>query len=213
MSIFGDNIARLRADMGYSQRDLAKLVGVSAGTVAAWEARNTVPGIETLNRICAVLNVRGGDLFSDVAMSSREEWRPVDVPVFGHIAAGNPVDMEDSDFSYFAPAGLVKSHPHAFYLKVDGESMNRVLPNGSYALVDPDMREPVVDGRLYAVCVNGYSATVKRVKNLGNGVELVPDSTDPTFHSVVYDATLDGTDTITVIGEVVWYTLPFDWSF
>ena len=89
--------------------------------------------------------------------------------------------------------------------------MNRVLPNGSLALVDPDMRE-VVSGMVYAVCVNGYDATVKRVRRLENGVELVPDSTDPTFHPVVYDSTVPDTETITIIGRVVWYTVPFDFE-
>lgn len=89
--------------------------------------------------------------------------------------------------------------------------MNRVLPNGCYALVDPDDREPV-DNQAYAVCVNGYSATVKRVRRLANGFELVPDSTDPTYRPMVYDYGVEGTDEITVIGRVFWYTLPFDWT-
>ena len=50
------------------------------------------------------------------------------------------------------------------------------------------------------------------MRKLSNGFELAPDSTDPTFRSVVYDYGIEGTETITVIGRVVWYTLPYDWD-
>ena len=110
------------------------------------------------------------------------------------------------------PAEIRRRHPNAFFLTVDGESMNNVLPNGCYALVDPEKKSPVVDGTAYAVCVNGYDATIKRIKQLENGVELIPDSKDPTFHAQVYDKTVEGTESITIIGEVVWYSIPFDFK-
>ena len=63
------------------------------------------------------------------------------------------------------------------------------------------------------MAVNGNDATIKRVKKLSNGFELVPDSTDPTYKPKVYDYGEDGTEEITVIGRVVWFCVPFDWNF
>jgi repressor LexA len=91
--------------------------------------------------------------------------------------------------------------------------MSRVLPNGCYVLVDPDQREPIVNGRPYALCVNGYDATVKRVRQLANGLELIPDSLDPTYRAQVFDSGVEGTETITIIGRVVWHTFPYDWEY
>lgn len=105
-----------------------------------------------------------------------------------------------------------EEYPDAFLLRVEGESMNRVLPNGCYALVDP-CSDVERDNQPYAVCVNGYDATIKRVHKLNNGFELVPDSTDPTFKPAIYDYGVEGTETITPIGRVVYYVLPFDWDF
>ena len=133
------------------------------------------------------------------------------VPLFGRIAAGEPLYMDKVDNHVLTPKELTRKYPHAFFLTIDGESMNRVLPNGCYALINPDEKQ-VIDGVAYAVCVNGYDATVKRVRQLENGVELVPDSTDPTFHPMVYDHTVAGTESITIIGRVVWYTVPFDFE-
>lgn len=136
----------------------------------------------------------------------------VEVPLLGHIAAGIPIEMDLVETTVLCPAEIRRRHPNAFFLTVDGESMNNVLPNGCYALVDPEKKSPVVDGTAYAVCVNGYDATIKRIKQLENGVELIPDSKDPTFHAQVYDKTVEGTESITVIGEVVWYSIPFDFK-
>ena len=98
----------------------------------------------------------------------------------------------------------------AFYLRVKGESMNRVLPNGSYALVCPTSE--VVDGSVYAVSVGSSNATVKRVRKLNNGIALEPDSNDPTYKSQVFDYGDGERETLSVIGRVVWFCVPYDYE-
>lgn len=136
----------------------------------------------------------------------------VEVPLYGSIAAGQPMEMDEVDDTYPVPKKVIEKHPEAFLLRIEGDSMNKVLPNGSYALVDPcdDVEH---DGKPYAVCVNGYDATVKRVRRLNNGFQLVPDSDDPTYRPQTFDYNEPGTEQITVIGEVVYYVLPYDWGF
>lgn len=143
-------------------------------------------------------------------LRSDSESSYIDIPLYGSIAAGTPIEMMSVDDTYPVPIKMREKYPESFLLKVEGESMNRVLPNGSYALIDPT--QEVRDGKAYAVCVNGYDATIKRVKQLNNGFELAPDSTDPTYHSKTYDYGKEGTEEITIIGQVVWYCVPFDWE-
>jgi len=213
MTVFGDNVARLRLAMGMSQKDLAEKVGVSRATVAAWEVRDTLPNMNTMDKLQEILGVSAGQLFTPyVEASDSNDCTSKEIRVFGRIAAGTPIEMEEGDFVFPCPTHLIEKHPKAFYLQVEGESMSRVLPDGCYVLVDPEQRDPVVNGQVYAVCVNGYDATVKRVRKLANGIELIPDSLDPTYHSMVYDATVDGTETVTIIGRVVWFTVPFDFE-
>lgn len=136
----------------------------------------------------------------------------VDVPLLGSIAAGTPMEMVETDENHPVPTKVMEQYPDAKLLKVKGSSMNRILPDGCYALVDP-CDDVDRDNQPYAVCVNGYDATIKRVHKLANGFELVPDSTDPTYKPKVYDYGEPGTETVTVIGRVVYYVLPFDWGF
>lgn len=206
-------IAEARAAKGWSQQRLAEELGTTQQTVQRYEsgARDIKSSVilqlsETLGVTVSYLLGISEDAPSSCASSTR------DVPLLGSIAAGTPIEMRAVDNSFPVPARIMEQHPHAFLLRVDGESMNRVLPNGAYALVDPcdDVEQ---NGKPYAVCVNGYDATIKRVRRLSNGFELAPDSTDPTFRSVVYDYGVEGTETVTVIGRVVWYTLPYEWDF
>ena len=66
----------------------------------------------------------------------------VEVPLLGHIAAGVPIEMDVVEDHILAPREIRRRHPNAFFLTVDGESMNNVLPNGCYALVDPEKKSP-----------------------------------------------------------------------
>lgn len=213
MTVFGDNVAMLRLERDMTQLELAKKLGVSRGTVAAWEVRGTLPNMGTMDKLQEVFGVSAGELFTPhITARNDEDFSSVEVGVYGSIAAGTPIDMVEADYGFPCPSQLMREHPHAFYLKVEGESMSRVLPDGCYALIDPDQSEPVVNGKAYAVCVNGYSATIKRVRQLANGVELIPDSLDPTYRPKIFDRNVEGTESITIIGKVIWKTFPFDYE-
>ena len=135
-----------------------------------------------------------------------------DVPLYGSIAAGTPIEMIAVEDTQQVPEKVYAAHPNAFLLRVEGESMNRILPNGCLALVDP-CSEVDRDGYPYAVCVNGYDATIKRVRKLNNGFVLEPDSMDPTYEPQVFNYNEPDTMAVTVIGRVVFYVLPTDWEF
>jgi len=209
----------LRKLSGLSQIEMAEKLNVALGTYRNWEQCLNMPqDVSNIKEMANILHVSmealfGYDAFEPGALDEEmDEEQFVYVPLYGRIAAGQPLYMDAVEDHILAPREIRRRHPNAFFLTVDGESMNNVLPNGCYALVDPEKKSPVVDGTAYAVCVNGYDATIKRIKQLENGVELIPDSKDPTFHAQVYDKTVEGTESITVIGEVVWYSIPFDFK-
>ena len=203
-------IAEARVAKGWSQQDLADRMGTTQQTIQRYESGARDIKASVLIKLSATLNVTLSYLLG-MENSSIPNNDTVDVPLFGRIAAGMPIEMDAVDDTQPVPVKVHERHPDAFLLRVEGESMNRVLPNGCFALVDPcDGVER--DGAAYAVCVNGYDATIKRVRRLANGFELAPDSIDPTFKPKVYDYGVDGTDKVTVVGRVVYYVLPVDWE-
>jgi repressor LexA len=210
MSI-GSNIRKLRLLNHMTQEELGKVADVSAMAVSQWENDRAIPRMRAVNSMANYFDVTIADII-DVYIPDYTEGSYIDVPLLGSIAAGDPIEMDAVENTHPIPVSIHKKYPDAFLLLVKGESMNRILPNGSYALINPCS---VVEhqGKPYAICVNGYDATIKRVKKLANGFELIPDSTDPTYEAKVYNYNEPGTETVTVIGEVVYHVLPFDWTY
>lgn len=212
----------IRINSGMSRKEAAEKLNVPFNTYRNWEQCVNQPrDNEQIKQIANLFGVSiealfGYDMIPPGALTPAnvsDEDAFKYVPLLGRIAAGQPIYMDRVEDHVLIPNEVMRHHPHAFLLRVEGESMNRILPDGCFALIDPDLKEPTIDNAPYAVCVNGYDATIKRVHRLNHGFELVPDSTDPTFVPRVYDYNDPSTDLITVIGEVVWYTLPYDWSF
>lgn len=207
----GYKIAEARIAKGWSQQELADKMETTQQTIQRYESGARDIKSSVLIKLSSVLDVTISYLLG-LENASIPNNSTVDVPSYGSIAAGTPIEMVEVKDSQPVPVKVHERFPKAFLLKVEGESMNRILPNGSYALIDPAQKEPI-SGKPYAVCVNGYDATIKRVVKLSNGFELTPDSSDPTFRPTVYDFNEPGTDPVTIIGRVVFYVLPFDWEF
>ena len=209
-------LGNARRKAGLTQKEASEKTGIPLGTIRRWEQGQNDPDMGSLIQLAELYSVSldeilGMDSFRSNGFKYASRAEMASVPLLGSIAAGTPIEMINIDETYDIPADIHDRYPQAFLLKVVGDSMNRVLPNGCYALINP-CQEASKPMKAYAVCVNGYDATIKRIKQLENGVELIPDSKDPTFHAQVYDKTVEGTESITVIGEVVWYSIPFDFK-
>lgn len=207
----GYKIAEARIAKGWSQQDLAEKMDTTQQTIQRYESGSRDIKSSVLIKLSAVLGVTISYLLG-MENTSIPNNDMVEVPLYGAIAAGTPIEMVPVENSQPVPSEVRRRYPSAFLLKVEGDSMNRILPNGCYALVDP-CEAVEHNGAPYAVCVNGYDATIKRVNKLNNGFELAPDSNDPTYSKQVFNYNEPGTQTITVIGEVVYFVLPFDWHF
>lgn len=121
-------------------------------------------------------------------------------PVYGQISAGQPNWAEeciegriplDTDLM-----GIVNPEEH-FFLRVNGESMNKVIKNGAFALIHK--QDMVNDGEIAVVLVNGYDATLKKFTRQGEMIILEPQSTDTSIKTQVYDKTTP----IKILGKYV----------
>jgi len=103
--------------------------------------------------------------------------RPLRVPVIGMAGAGNWLEAiehatETLDFPPEAEA------TGSFAVQVVGQSMNMLLPEGSFALVDPT-ETSLYSGRIYLLRNGDGEATIKRYRT--DPARFEPVSTDPSF--------------------------------
>ena len=130
------------------------------------------------------------------------------VPLYGSVAAGKPIEMIPVEDTKEAPAKFVDDDPNSFLVRVRGNSMNKRIQDADFALVSPKYTEPN-EHDMFLVAVNGNDATIKKLHVLKNGIELVPDSYDPTYRPRVFDFGEEGTPPIRILGKVVWWCAAF----
>lgn len=118
------------------------------------------------------------------------------IPLVGRAPAGNWREAIEVPIGYVW-ARVDRTGPNAFAVEIDGDSMNLILPDGGWAVIDPDQRS-FFDKKVYLVMNGDAEATLKRY--VSNPARLVPVSTNDTHGDIL----LTG-DPITIIGRVVSY--------
>lgn len=207
------NLKHIRKASKSSQEKVSRDLDIPISTYRAWEQLVNTPRSNDLSKLADYFGVTVDDLLGRTLPKDAKlpvVAETVMVPLYGSIAAGDAIEMLEVRDYFPVVKDIASKYPDGFLLQVKGESMNRVLPNMAYAYIDPT--ESVISGKVYAVNINGYDATIKRVRQLNNGFELIPDSTDPTFESKVYDFGNPDTEHVRIIGRVVYYVLPLDFE-
>lgn len=220
MSVRANVIKSLQAliDKEGSKVAFARNIGVSKSAVTNWTSGLNAPDIEMIAKIATIYNLPLSDILEGRLESpiqndeaSKTGW--VEVPFFGSIAAGEPIEMIDRGDTYLVPESIAAEHPNSGVFQAAGNSWNKGgIFDGFFIVVDFDITEPTNEHEPFAVSIND-TCTVKSIQRLENGVRLLPNSYDETIKPIVldYDES-DGTIAKT-LGKVVWTFAPFDYGF
>lgn len=196
---FGEKIKRARRMKGYTQRDLAALVGAKHNSVSNWETNRNKPDTDLIRKLCAVLDVSPSFLLSDentdiAEMNNVSNIENHKLPMLGEIACGEPIFCNQEYDSYVEVGSGIRAD---FALKAKGNSMiNARIKDGDIVFI---RRQPMVrNGEIAAVCIDN-EATLKRVYVAENIVTLVAEN--PAYSPIVYR--LDGNTNISILGKAV----------
>lgn len=214
---YGKRIAGARALKGLTQTALAKKIGTTQQQIARYESGENDVKSSVILKISAALGVTISYLLGldeSPFPSSTSQARPVagdaSLPFVGCIAAG--VSREAMEFDgerRWASPGVVKRHPNAFLLRVSGDSMNLMYPEGCLVAVDPDDCE-VKSGKVYAVLVNGCAAALKQVFCVGDTIVLHPLSSNPEHRDRSVCTSDPDAPYFRILGRAVWYQAEVD---
>lgn len=197
-----NRIKMLREEKGLNQIELGKIINVSGQALGMYENEKRDLSTENVIKLAEFFNVSTDYLLgkSDKRSSDLKNDKLFLAPVYGKISAGLPNWAEECLDGYLPidPNLMNISNPEeCFFLRVDGESMNKILKNGSYALIRKT--DFVEDGEIAVVLVNGYDATIKKFTKQGDFIALEPMSDDPSIKTQIY--TKD--TSIKVIGKYI----------
>lgn len=210
----GNYLEKIRRQKGLTLRQVDYMSDVSFSHLSMIEKgkRKALP--LTLKDLAEVYNIDYIDLLEKAGYIDLAEKEKINkniarvsldisfymCPVYGQISAGQPNWVEENIEGRLPIdpnlMGIVNPEEH-FFLRVNGESMNKVIRNGAFALIHK--QDIVKDGEIAVVLINGYDATLKKFTRQGDMIILEPQSTDETFKTQVYDKTTP----IKILGKYV----------
>lgn len=201
--MFSENLKFLRERFGMEQIDLAKKLGrKSSSSISEWESGKYTPKMSTLKKIAEIFNVNIDDLMKkDLKNPTEEIIQPLpvrEIPIVSQISAGLPIYAEENilEHTYIATKKL-NTNKEIFGLRVNGDSMDKEFRDGDVVIVEKDA--VVENGQIAVVQINGYNATVKRVRYEKDRIILIPESNNPAHYPQVYSQD----DEVKIIGKVV----------
>ncbi|MDU9276434.1 LexA family protein [Staphylococcus pseudintermedius] len=200
--MFSKNLKYLRKKHDMEQIDLAKKLGrKSASSISEWEKGKYTPKMKTLSELARLFNVSINDLMEKDLSNTKPQIDTLPVtaiPVVAKISAGLPIYTEENIIEYtYIPTQMTKGGKELFGLKVSGDSMDKEFRDGDVVIVEKDA--VVENGQIGVVTVNGYNATVKRVRYNDDKIVLLPESNNNDHLPQVYT----NDNEIKIVGKVV----------
>ena len=197
----------LREEKGLTQSDLAEIIGAKTPqSIGHYELGKRDIATEYLIAFAKFFGVSTDYILGvdDNKVSSNNELNNLlTIPVLGKIPAGKPILATENIINHLpisAEMISIKNESNLFFLKVSGESMNKVIANNSYVLVRK--QEAAENGDIVVAITNDDDeATLKRYKVIDNQfIMLEPDSSDEQFEPIVINLK---TQNFRIIGKVI----------
>lgn len=225
MSFFAENLKFLREKVGMEQIDLAKKLGKkSSSSISEWESGKYTPKSGTLADIAEIFNVSLSELMQIdlkhevknnnpsltnlielTQPSSEYTYYPV------HASAGLPIQIDcvtDAETITLPDAILGKyaGDDEIFFMRVNGDSMNKVIPHKSLIGLKPIQVKDLKNGDII-VYSDGYNYSVKRFYRDGERLIFRPESYDTSFTDYTVS---EAYDDLRLHGKVVTYIVNLD---
>lgn len=198
--VFAKNLKYYMELYNKSRNDIAKITNVPYSTVSSWCNALYYPRIDKIEMLANYFNILKSDLVENKEKKEQSQIRYYMCPVYGRIAAGQPNWAEECIEGRIPidPELMNIVNPEeCYFLRVNGESMNKEIKNGAYALIRKT--NFVENGEIAVVLVNGYDATLKKFSRQGDLIILEPQSTDSSYETQVYSKDTD----VEIIGKYI----------
>lgn len=201
--MFGERLRLLRENKNYSMDRLIELYNnkydakMNKSTLSRYENGIQEPIYTVVVNLADFFNV------SVDYLSGNDKSEPasvgVKIPVLGTVAAGIPIEAIEDIIDYEEIPEEMARTGEFFALKIKGDSMAPRILDGDVVIVKK--QSDVDSGDIAVVLVNGYEATVKKIRKTLSGIELVP--LNPSYEIMYYTNEEIENLPIIVIGKVV----------
>ncbi|WP_263701490.1 LexA family protein [Bacillus thuringiensis] len=216
------NIKKLLKQHDMTQSDLANQIGIARSTMSDYMNYRSKPGAGVLEKMAVVFGVTKADidttyknsrvelidgelqLVKEKHINYNEKVKNSEISILGKIAAGTPIEAVQDIVDRINAPYQTNNIDELFGLVVHGESMNKIVPNGHYAILKKQL--DVENGEIAAVIVNGHYATLKKVYKFTDLMVLEPCSHDEGFKDQQFSQ--NNCEEIKIIGKFLYSVSP-----
>lgn len=212
----GEKLYNARIDRNFTRAEVSQATGISDKLLFKYEKDiiTNIP-LDNLEKLCSFYGINPTYIvgWEDNTTKSNENifYKALDTPkqypfIPDAVAAGIPCTIEGrkelptigiSD----AIMGKYAGNKHILIMRVNGESMNKDIPSGSFIAVKTDIEvKNLKDGDL-VVFGKEHEYSLKHFYDAGEKIVFKPNSTDVRFTDHVYNKD----EPIFIIGKVVMH--------
>lgn len=223
-NLFGKNLRYLRLRNNITQDELANELGYkSFTTIQKWEAGITEPNMTILNKLADKWDLSLDELVNVDLETKRYDSLPKNttiiqptsdykkqnthsnsLTVYGKVCAGDGFEaFEDPIDEIGDPYYRIKQEK--FALLVEGDSMNNVVNNGMYAIIEK--KEIVNNGDIAVILIDNEVSMLKRFYKLDEStVVLKPDSSNSEHKSMIFEN--NDINRLKILGRYIGHVSP-----
>ncbi|HAR6083595.1 TPA: helix-turn-helix domain-containing protein [Staphylococcus pseudintermedius] len=196
--VMSKNIRRLMKENNVDRKQLSTDLKVKYTTLSDWINAKTYPRIDKIELLANYFNVNKSDLVEDKTKQQIDTLPVTAIPVVAKINAELPIYTEENIIEYtYISTQMTRGGKELFGLKVSGDSMDKEFREDDVVIVEKDTI--VENGQIGVVNVNGYNATVSRVRYSEDKIILLPESNNSDHLPQIYS----NDNEIKIVGKVV----------
>lgn len=211
----GKRIKEAREDKNLTVRELGDMIGLSGATISRYEtgevAKIKLPFFQTLSKVLEV------DEAWLLGIGNEKNLKIYNLPsknvsyIPDPVAAGIPETIEGyQDLPKIQVPelflGKYSNRKDLIMMKVNGESMNRIIRSGSYIAVITDIEVNNLKEGDLVVFNHEYQYSLKHYHDIGDKIVFKPNSTNIAFTDLVIDKDED----LKIVGKVIMYNVNLD---
>lgn len=211
MESFKSRLTQIINENDLSKAEIARRIGTSRSTLNGWLKGEYEANSENIYKLARLFDVTEAWLLGFVDERQEIEIKEPEnesfmLPLLNVSAGKEESDQSQTHEMVESPSHLSHLKEKLFAIRVVGESMNKIIPNGS-TIICAKIDDKPENGQI-VVYRNGNDYNLKRFTETENLIIFEPMSFDASFDNIIYKKTDD--IEIEILGVVKHSCMSFD---